>query len=91
MCWTTSETALGRSALVPSSRDLVAASGSPLLRSQGFGGIHRSDTEYHYHRTTTSPDPWPSGLGPPRKCASVFPTPTFSRFLMNDFLTHSTF
>ena len=49
MCWTTSETALGRSALVPSSRDLVAASGSPLLRSQGFSGIRRSDTEYHYH------------------------------------------
>ena len=59
MCWTTSETALGRSALVPSSRDLVAASGSPLLRSQGFGGIRRSDTEYHYHRITTSPDPGP--------------------------------
>ena len=56
MSWTTSETALGRSALVPSSRDLVAASGSPLLRSQGFGDTHRSDTSYHYHRTTTSPD-----------------------------------
>ena len=56
MCWTDDiGDGTGRSDWSPR-RDLVAASGSPLLRSQGFGGIRRSDTEYHYHDTTTSPD-----------------------------------